>query len=56
MCVSQQSVEYLEHVIDKNGLHPSPSKVHSIKQTSPPSNVTELKFFWVSILLPQVLP
>ena len=32
-CVlTAESVEYLGHVIDKNGLHPSPSKVQAIKQ------------------------
>ena len=39
------SVEYLGHVIDKNGLHPSPSKVQAIKQAPQPTNVTELKSF-----------
>ena len=39
------SVEYLGHVIDKNGLHLSPSKVQAIKQAPPPTNVTELKSF-----------
>ena len=30
-CVfTAESVEYLGHVIDKNGLHPSPSKVQAI--------------------------
>ena len=44
-CVTAESVEYLGHVIDKNGLHPSPSKVQTIKQVLPPTNVTELKSF-----------
>ena len=44
-CVTAESVEYLGHVIDKNGLHPSPSKVQAIKQALPPTNVTELKSF-----------
>ena len=34
-CVTAESVEYLGHVIDKNGLHPSPSKVQAIKQALP---------------------
>ena len=45
-CVfTAESVEYLGHVIDKNGLHLSLSKVQAIKQAPPPSNVTELKSF-----------
>ena len=39
------SVEYFGHVIDKNGLHPSQSKVQAIKQAPQPTNVTELKSF-----------
>ena len=39
------SVEYLGHVIDKIGLHPSPSKVQAIKQAPQSTNVTELKSF-----------
>ena len=39
------SVEYLGHVIDKNVLHPSQSKVQAIKQAPHPTNVTELKSF-----------
>ena len=39
------SVEYLGNVIDKNGLHPSPSKVQAIKQAPQPTNVNELKSF-----------
>ena len=40
------SVGYLGHVIDKNGLHLSSSKVQAIKEQAPsPTNVTELKSF-----------
>ena len=39
------SVEYLGHVIDASGLHPSPNKVKAITHISEPSNVTELKSF-----------
>ena len=38
-------MEYLGHVIDKNGLHPSPSKVQAIKQAPPLTNITELKSY-----------
>ena len=40
-----QSVEYLGHVIDKDGLHPSQEKVRAIQQALEPRNVTELKSF-----------
>ena len=39
------SVEYLGHVIDANGLHPSSSKVKAIKEAPEPTNNTELKSF-----------
>jgi hypothetical protein len=46
MCIfTVPSVEYLGHIIDKNSLHPSPSKVQAIKQVPQPTNVTELKSF-----------
>ena len=39
------SVEYLGHIIDANGLHPSESKVKAIRDAPTPTNVTELKSF-----------
>ena len=49
-CVfTAESEEYLGHVIDKNGLHPSPWNVQAIKQAPPPTNVTELKSFLGSV-------
>ena len=39
------SVEYLGHVIDKDGLHPSPSKVEAIQAAPEPKDTTELKSF-----------
>ena len=39
------SVEYLGHVIDKNGLHPSSEKIRAIREAPKPKNVTELKSF-----------
>lgn len=41
-----KSIEYLGHVIDSTGLHPSPSKIKAIQQASEPSNVTELSRSW----------
>jgi hypothetical protein len=39
------SVEYLGHIIDEHGLHPSPSKVQAIQQAPAPTNLTELRAF-----------
>ena len=38
-------VEYLGHIIDKEGLHPSPEKLRAIQEAPQPRNVTELKSF-----------
>ena len=34
------SIEYLGHVIDEHGLHPTEEKVRAIKEAPPPKNVT----------------
>ena len=39
------SVEYLGHVIDAQGLHPSQSKIKAIRDAPSPTNITELKSF-----------
>ena len=39
------SVEYLGHIIDKKGLHPSSEKIRAIKEAPEPKNLTELKSF-----------
>ena len=39
------SVEYLEHIIDKDALHPAPKKVRMIQDAPEPSNLSELKSF-----------
>ena len=39
------SVEYLRHVIDKDGLHPSQEKLRAIQEAPEPHNVTKLKSF-----------
>uniref|UniRef100_A0A1X7SPZ3 Reverse transcriptase domain-containing protein n=2 Tax=Amphimedon queenslandica TaxID=400682 RepID=A0A1X7SPZ3_AMPQE len=39
------SVEYLGHIIDSDGLHPSEAKVKAIWEAPTPINVTELKSF-----------
>ena len=44
------SVEYLGHVIDATGLHPSSSKVKAIKEAPEPTNITELKSFSSELL------
>ena len=38
-------VEYLGHVIDKHGIHPSPEKVKAIQETRSSKNATELRAF-----------
>lgn len=39
----KDSLEYLGHIIDAEGLHKSPEKVNAIAPT--PSNVTQLKYY-----------
>ena len=41
----QQQVEYLGHLIDADGLHPTESKVAAIFNASEPKNVSELRSF-----------
>ena len=41
----QQSVEYLGHVIDAHGLHPTVNRVRAIQEARAPENVTELRSF-----------
>ena len=40
-----ESVEYLGHVIDRDGLHPSQEKLHAIQEAPEPHNITEFKSF-----------
>ena len=39
----KDKVEYLGHIIDKDGLHPVPSKVKAITEAPAPTNVNELR-------------
>ena len=39
------SIDYLGHIIDKDGLHPTPEKVRAINEAPTPKNVTELRSF-----------
>ena len=39
------SVEYLGHIIDKDGLHPSEEKLQAIQLAPEPWNIIELKSF-----------
>ena len=39
------SVVYLDHVIDSQGLHPTPEKVRAIQEAPQPENVTLLKSY-----------
>ena len=40
------SIEYLRHVVDKNGIHPTEEKVKAIKEAPAPTNVTQLRSFF----------
>ena len=39
------SIEYLGHVIDKDGLRPTGAKVRAIKEAPHPKNITQLRSF-----------
>ena len=39
------SVEYLGHIIDRNGIRPTPAKVRAIQSVPEPQNVRQLKAF-----------
>lgn len=41
----KESLEYLGHLIDAEGLHKSPQKVHGIVNAPIPSNITQLRSF-----------
>ena len=41
----QSKIEYLGHVIDAEGLHPSQEKINAIKHAPRPKNVSQLKSF-----------
>lgn len=41
----KESLEYLGHLIDAEGLHKSPQKVHAIVNAPIPSNITQLRSF-----------
>ena len=43
--IAAPSVEYLGHIIDKDGLHPSEEKLRAIQLAPEPRNITELKSF-----------
>ena len=45
----QPSIEYLGHVIGKDGLHPTEEKVRAIKEALKPQNVSELRSFFRTI-------
>ncbi len=41
----KKSVQYLGHIIDSEGLHPTQDKINAVKNAPPPTNVTQLKSF-----------
>ena len=51
-----ESVEYLGHRIDKNGLHPTKEKVQAVCDAPSPKNVSELKAFGLLTYYSKFLP
>ena len=45
----QRSVTYLGHIVDGEGLHPSPEKVMAIREAPAPKNVGELRS-WLGLV------
>ena len=43
--VALTSVEYLGHIIDRQGIHPSPKKIEAIQDAPEPKNASDLKSF-----------
>ena len=43
--IGKSSVEYLGHIIDKDGLHPAPEKITAVQMAPEPRNITELRAF-----------
>ena len=44
--IGKSSIEYLGHIIDKDGLHPAPEKVRTVQLLAPElRNITELRAF-----------
>ncbi len=41
----QSSIEYLGHVIDSQGLHPTEQKIRAIKNAPKPTNISQLRSF-----------
>ena len=41
----RSSIEYLGHVIDKDGIHPTQEKVQAIKNAPQPTNIAQLRSF-----------
>ena len=41
----QEKVQFLDHVIDAEGVHPSPEKVQAVVESPSPATVTELRSF-----------
>ena len=45
MLFLRSSIEYLGHVVDAEGIHPTEEKVKAIKEAPAPTNVTQLRSF-----------
>ena len=43
--IAQEQVEYLGHVVDATGIHPTKDKVRAIKEAPLPKDITQLRAF-----------
>ena len=41
--LSKDSLKFLGHIINKNGISADPEKVHAITELPPPTNISELR-------------
>ena len=45
MSIWSMQVEYLSHVIDATGIHPTKDKVRAVKEVPVPNDITQLSAF-----------
>ena len=43
--IVQEQVEYLGHIVDATGIHPTKGKVRTIKEAPQPKDITQLRAF-----------
>ena len=42
---SRTSIDFLGHIIDKDGIHPDPAKTQAVLEVEPPQSVSDLRRF-----------